>query len=160
VVIWTALDSTAASIKAAELYWIDRVGTYNDIQADLENGRFKMTPEARAIAGLRNKTRGQTAEQRANMATHTSRRWEEASSLQRKALIKGFMPNPNVKGMAPTRSAASDAEHARHMKALWANPAKSVKLQARLDARWADPGARARQAEKIRAYHAARRAAD
>jgi hypothetical protein len=43
------------------------------------------------------------------------------------------------------------------MKELWADPKKRKKLEARREARWKDPEARERQAEKMRAYHARRR---
>jgi hypothetical protein len=44
------------------------------------------------------------------------------------------------------------------MKKVWADPERNAKLEARRAARWLNPEARANQAAKMRAYHAARRA--
>lgn len=124
----------------AEAIWISKIGTYNERGADPETGAAIWSDAMRST-----------------MAAHTRRRWADAELS--KAMAKGLKPeNRFAKGAAPRKTPEMDAAHSEHMKAVWADPVKSGKLKARLQARWTDPEARARQAEKMRAYHAARRA--
>ncbi len=155
VVIWTIIDSTLDGAKRAELYWISQVGTYNDLQADLEAGKFKMMPEAREIAGARNRNRGATPEYRAVMAAHTKRRW--ADPVLRLSLLGGG--RQFTKDNAPRKTAEMDAAHSAHMKEVWADPVKRIKLAERLASVWTVPGAKERHGERMRKQHAARRAA-
>jgi hypothetical protein len=124
--------------RQVELVWIEKFGTYNEVGA---NGGKAVWSDAL----------------RQNMSEHTKRRW--ADPELRKPLLKGLeQGNGFVKGMKPNRSRKGDAQHAAHMREVWADPERRIKLEARRAARWNDPEARARQAEKMRAYHAARRA--
>jgi hypothetical protein len=58
--------------------------------------------------------------------------------------------------MASVQTPEQWVEHSAKMKAAWADPEKRKKLKERQESRWNDPAAKARQAEKMRAYHAAR----
>jgi group I intron endonuclease len=119
--------------------WIAKIGTYNEMGQD-ETGRRQWSDEMRD-----------------NMSRHTARRW--ADPELRKPLAAALAGgNGYFKGMKSKKSQEQHAEHSDHMKALWADPKKSRKLKQRQRARWKDPEAKERQAEKMRAYHARRRA--
>jgi hypothetical protein len=72
------------------------------------------------------------------------------------ALAKG---NGFYKGMPSVQSPEQIAEHGNRLKEIWADPKRNAKLKARQESRWKDPEAKSRHAEKMRAYHARRRAA-
>jgi hypothetical protein len=134
-------DVSPKTARQAELAWIAKIGTYNEMGSDLETGKVVWSERLRA-----------------NMAKHTRRRWTDPE--QREALASGLLKgNGFVKGMRSVKSPEESAAHSAHMKKVWADPERSAKLEARRKARWLDPKARANQAEKMRAYHAARRAA-
>lgn len=157
VIIWTAVDSTKDGIKAAELYWIESVGTYNDLQADVEAGKFKMLPEARVKAGIRNKARGATPEYRATMAEHARRRWADPELRKGFGHGKKFTKGPDG---SPRKTPEMNAANGVMMKELWADPEHRAKRAANIKAeRWKDPDAKAKHAERMRKQHADRRAA-
>lgn len=133
-------DITSSKARRIELTWIERIGTYNEINA--ESGRRTWSDAMRK-----------------NMSEHTKRRWAdpELRKPMAEALAKG---NGFYKGMPSVNQPEQSSAHSQHMKNLWADPKKRKKLKARQLARWKDPEARTRQAEKMRAYHAARRAAE
>lgn len=129
---------TTGKARRIELDWIEKIGTYNEIGA--ERGERTWSNALRK-----------------NMSEHTKRRW--ADPELRKPLAAGLAQgNGFYKGMPPIRSPEKDAEHSRRMKDLWADPRRRAKLEERRLARWKDPEAREKQAEKMRTYHAARRA--
>lgn len=131
---------TPGKARRVEMTWIERIGTYNEVGA--HDGKPVWS-----------------AAQRKNMSEHTKRRWSDPEL--RKPLLAGLAQgNGFYKGMPSVRSPEKHAEHSQHMKELWADPKRRKRLEARRAARWKDPEARERQAEKMRAYHAARRAAE
>jgi hypothetical protein len=157
VVLWTAIDSTKTGAKAAELYWIDRIGTYNDWQADMEAGKFRMMPEARERAGIRNRNRGSTPEYRATMSAHMKRQWSDPELREKrlKGLTKKF-----TKEYAPRKTPEMNAANGILMKELWSDPEHRAKRAANIKAeRWKDPDAKAKHGAQVKARHAARRAA-
>ena len=157
IILAVLVDATAVLAKRSELEWIARIGSYNEVKADLLNQRFVLPTNLRLMLTEQNRHRSKTAEQRENMREHTKRRW--ADPELRKPLLKGLAQgNAFYKGMPAVKSPEQIAAHAEHMKALWADPERRIKLEARRAARWKDPEAKARQAAKMRAYHAARRA--
>lgn len=130
---------TPSKARRIELEWIERIGTYNEI-------------------GATEGKRVWSAALRKNMSEHTKRRW--ADPELRKPLAAGLAQgNGYYKGMPSVTSPEQHAEHSQRMKEIWADPKRNKRLEARRAARWKDPEARERQAEKMRAYHAARRAA-
>jgi hypothetical protein len=159
IILSVLVDAAYATAKRAELAWIARIGSYNEVKADLLNERFVLPTELRLHLAEQNRRRSQSAEQRENMRKHSKRRW--ADPELRKPMLAGLLKgNGFYKGMPSVRSPEQIAAHAEHMKALWADPERRIKLEGRRAARWKDPEAKARQAEKMRAYHAARRAAE
>lgn len=158
VVIWTLMDVSFLAARQAELLWIDKIGTYNDLQADIANGKLLMREEARQAVAERNASRARLPEYRLSMGEHTKRRWADIE--HRAALMNApTRGKHHVKGMQSVKTPEQSVEHGAKMKALWADPEKRAKLEARRAARWTNPEAKARQAEKMRAHHAARRAA-
>jgi len=159
IILGVLVDATEALAKRSELEWIKRIGSYNEVKADALNQQFVLPPELRLMLAEQNRRRGKTAEQRENMRQHTKRRWAdpELRKPMAEALARG---NGFYKGMPSLKSPEQHAEHSQHMKELWADPKRRKKLEERRAARWKDPEARARQAAKMRAYHAARRAAE
>ena len=159
VILTILVDATRAAAKRDELAWIARIGSYNEVKADQLNQRFVLPTDLRMQLAKQNRSRGQSAEQRENMRQHTKRRW--ADPEQRKALLRGLQHgNGFYKGMPSVRSPEQIAISAERMKETWADPERNAKLKARQEARWKDPDAKQRQAEKMRAYHAARRASE
>jgi group I intron endonuclease len=139
VVLQVLEDISLHRARLIERTWIEKIGTYNEI---------------RAVDGM--PIWSETM--RKNMSKHTKRRW--ADPELRKPLLAGLeQGNGFYKGMPPVKSPEQLIAHSEHMKELWADPKRRSKLEARRRARWKDPEAKARQAEKMRAYHAARRAA-
>ena len=129
---------TPGKARRIELMWIERIGTYNEIGAD--DGK-----------------RSWSVAMRKNMSEHTKRRW--ADPELRKPLLKGLAQgNGYYKGMPSIRTPGQINAAASRLKKTWADPERNSKLKTRLAARWKDPEAKARQAAKMRAYHAARRA--
>ena len=157
IILAVLVDATPILAKRSELEWIARIGSYNEVKADLLNQRFVLPTELRLMLAEQNRHRGKTAEQRENMRQHTKRRWAdpELRKPMAEALAKG---NGFYKGMPSIRSPEQIAVSVERMKETWADPKRNTKLKARQEARWKDPEARKRQAEKMRAYHAARRA--
>jgi len=141
------------------LEWIARIGSYNEVKADLPNQRFVLPTELRLMLTEQNRHRGRSEAVRKNMSEHTKRRWADPE-LRKPMAAALALGNGFYKGMPSLKSPDQHAEHSQHMKNLWADPKKRKKLKARQLARWKDPEARTRQAEKMRAYHAARRAAE
>ena len=130
---------TSTKARQTELIWIERMGTYNEIGAN----------DGKAIW---------SEAQRENMSQHTKRRW--ADPEMRGPLLAGLKQgNGFYKGMPSIRGPEEIASSARRMKEVWADPTRNARLKARQAARWKDPEAKARHAEKMRAYHAKRRAA-
>jgi group I intron endonuclease len=159
LVLETLVDVGSETAKRAELKWIASIGSYNAVQPDPTKQRFVLPPEVRLKLAEQNRHRGKSPEFREIMREHTKRRW--ADPELRKPLLAGLeQGNGFYKGMPAVKSPEQIAAHAEHMKALWADPERRKKLEARRAARWKDPEAKARQAEKMRAYHAARRAAE
>lgn len=157
IILAVLVDATTAQAKRSELEWINRIGSYNEVKADTINQRFVLPPELRLMLAEQNRRRGKTPEQRENMRQHTKRRW--ADSKLREPMLKGILHgNGYYKGMPSVTSPEQHAEHSQRMKEIWADPKRSKRLEARRAARWKDPEARERQAEKMRAYHASRRA--
>jgi hypothetical protein len=156
-VLKVLVDAPLASAKRSEMEWINKIGSCNAVKGDLETQKFVFPPDLVAKLAEQNRTRGKTPEQRENMRQHSLRRW--ADPELRKPMLEGILKgNGFYKGMPSVRSEKQIAEHGTRMKEIWANPERSAKLKARQEARWKDPEAKARQAEKMRAYHAARRA--
>lgn len=156
IILAVLVDATAAQAKRSELEWINRIGSYNEVKADTINQRFVLPTELRLMLAEQNRRRGKTPEQRENMRQHTKRRW--ADPKLREPMLRGILRgNSYYKGMPSVRTPEQHAEHSRHMKEVWADPKLRKNLEARRAARWKDPEARERQAEKMRAYHAARR---
>ena len=124
--------------RQIERAWIEKIGTYNEIRASDGLPVWSDT-------------------MRKNMSEHTKRRWAdpELRKPMAEALARG---NGFYKGMPSIKPPEQNAAHREHMKEIWADPKKRKKLEARRAVRWKDPEARKRQAEKMRAYHAARRA--
>lgn len=150
-------DVTHASSKRSELEWINEIGSFNEVKADPINQKFVLPEPLRALLAKQNRARGKSPEQRENMRQHTKRRWEDPE--QSAAMLKGLQQgNGFYKGMPSVRSPEQIAAGAGKMKEVWADPQRNAKLKARQESRWKDPEAKARQAEKMRAYHAARRA--
>ena len=95
---------------------------------------------------------------------HSERMWSEPGRRQNHAKkLKTIWNDPELRKAYENRKTRwvdpdEKAKHSEHMKALWADPERRQRLEARRAARWADPEAKARQGEKMRAYHAARRA--
>lgn len=159
IILAVLIDATAPQAKRSELEWINRIGSYNEMKADTINQRFIMPPELRLMLAEQNRHRGRTDEFRETMRQHTKRRW--ADPELRKPMLAGLAQgNGYYKGMPSVTSPEQHAEHSQRMKEIWADPKRSKRLEARRAARWKDPEARERQAEKMRAYHAARRAAE
>jgi hypothetical protein len=157
IILAVLVDAAPAVAKRSELEWIAKIGSYNEVKADLLNERFVLPPELRLMLSEQNRHRGKTDEQRENMRQHTKNRWKDPE--QRAAMLKGLeQGNGFYKGMPSTKSPEQSAEHAQRMKELWADPERRKKLEARRASRWKDPEAKERQAAKMRAYHAARRA--
>ena len=151
-------DVPHASAKRAELEWINEIGSYNEVKADPVNQKFVLPEPLRAQLAKQNRARGKTPEQRQNMRQHSLRRW--ADPELRKPMLAGILSgNGFYKGMPSVRSPEQIAAGAEKMKEVWADPKRNAKLKARQESRWKDPEAKARQAEKMRAYHARRRAA-
>jgi group I intron endonuclease len=151
-------DVSHASAKRSELEWITEIGSYNEVKADTENQKFVLPELLRMQLAKQNRIRGRTPEQREIMRQHTKRRW--ADPELRKPMLAGLeQGNGFYKGMPSVRSAEQITEHAQHMKDIWADPERGAKLRNRPLTRWKDPEAKARHAEKMRAYHAKRRAA-
>lgn len=150
-------DVTHASAKRSELEWIAEIGSYNEVKADPANQKFVLPEQLRAQLAKQNRIRSKSPEQRENMRRHTKRRWADPE-LRKPMLAALEQGNGFYKGMPSVRSPEQAAEHGQHMKEVWADPERSAKLKARQESRWKDPEAKARQAEKMRAYHAARRA--
>ena len=133
-------DVSPTTARQAELVWIAKIGTYNELGSDLETGKVVWSERLRA-----------------NMGAHTRRRWTDPE--QREALANGLLKgNGFVKGMKSVKSPEASAEHSAHMKKVWADPERNTKLAERQASRWKDPEAKQRHGEKMRAYHAARRA--
>jgi len=131
-------DATQEDANRIEKIWIERIGTYNEIGA-LDGKQVW------------------SAAQRENMSEHTRRRWDDPEL--REPLLAGLRRgNGYHKGMLSTKSAEKHAEHSQHMKEVWSDPELRHRLVKRLESRWKDPEAKARQAEAMRAYHAKRRA--
>jgi hypothetical protein len=158
VIIWTILDATPETARRSELYWVAKSGTYNELKADLVNGRLVMTEFTLSEINARRRETAKNPQFRALMAEYTKQRWEDPE--KRKPLLRGLQNSSNAgfKRIRPVKSPEEDARHAARMKELWADPDRNAFLKARLAARWKDPEAKARQAEKMRAFHAARRA--
>jgi hypothetical protein len=156
VILAVLVDATRALAKRSELEWIARIGTYNEVKADLLNQRFVLPTELRLMLAEKNRERGRSEAYRKNISEHTKRRWAdpELRKPMAEALARG---NGFYKGMPSVKPPEQIAAHSQHMKELWADPKKRKKLEARREARWKDPEARERQAEKMRAYHARRR---
>ncbi len=151
-------DVTHASSKRSELEWINEIGSFNEVKADPINQKFVLPEPLRALLAKQNRTRSKSPEQRENMRQHTKRRW--ADPELRKPMLAGLeQGNGFYKGMPSIKSPDQHTEHSQRMKENWADPERSRKLKARQESRWKDPEAKARQAEKMRAYHARRRAA-
>lgn len=158
VILAVLVDATPGQAKRSELEWIKKIGSYNEVQADTVAERFVLPPELHLMLAEQNRLRGKTPEQRENMRQHAKRRW--ADPELRKPLLEGLKHgNGYYKGMPSPKSSEQNADHSQHMKEIWADPERRAKLEARRALRWNDPEARERQAEKMRAYHAARRAA-
>jgi len=157
VILAILVDAAYSTAKRAEIAWIAKVGTYNETGADPQREKFVFSEDRLISLGDRNRARSQTPEMRANMAEHTARRW--ADPEQRKTLMNAPKRGKHhVKGMASVKTPEQWVEHSAKLKAAWADPEKRKKLKERQEARWKDPEARARHAEKMRAYHARRRA--
>jgi len=170
---------------ALELQWIKSRGTYNTmtnfiIPTNLEpmsdahkklkaleiEAAIASNPEYRAFLKARGESLTafiQSPEGRANMAEHTKRRWQDPE--ERKRLRAGLdRKDPEVEkrraeniGKAHS-TPEKKAMHRANTKALWETEEYRSKVtQKAAQNRWGDPEAKARQAEKMRAYHAKRR---
>jgi len=157
VVIWTIFDANKAAMVQSELFWIDKVGTYNAVGADLERGKFVLPQTLKEALGERNRTRQRQPKYRDLAGEHSKRRWEDLFE-RAKLMDAPKRGKHHIKGMPSVKSPEQWADHSEKMKTVWADPERRQKLEARRAARWADPEAKARQGEKMRAYHAARRA--
>jgi len=159
IILAVLVDATKALAKRSELEWIARIGSYNEVKADLMNQRFVLPTELRLMLAEQNRHRGRSEAYRKNIGEHTKRRWAdpELRKPMAEALARG---NGYYKGMPSVRSPETIAVSAERMKETWADPERNKKLKARLASRWKDPEAKERQAAKMRAYHAARRAAE
>jgi group I intron endonuclease len=157
VIIWLVIDATVDAKRQTELFWINKAGTYNAMQANLDAGKFVMPEPSREILADRNRSRARLPEYRQSMSKTTQLRWDDL--LERSKLMNAPKRGKHhVKGMKSVKSPEQWVEHSEKMKAVWADPERRQKLEARRAARWADPEAKARQGERMRAYHAARRA--
>jgi hypothetical protein len=97
VTLWLIFDGTPSIVKLSEIYWITKIGAYNDMQADMASGKFVMPDEARERLGKQNRDRMQLPEYREGMSKHSKRRW--ADPELRKALM-----NAPTRGRAWRRS--------------------------------------------------------
>lgn len=170
--------------SVAELKWINEAPSYNSMTAHSNLQNFQNSPETRkkiadGIASAMQSDpeyRQFLIERGAAMAEflrsdigrkrageNTKKRW--ADPKQRKELYKGLKrlkDNPDFgKNQSEMLKRIRGTPEARlqtsiSTKALWANPNSG--LRNRKQTRWADPKAKERQAAKMRAYHAARRA--
>lgn len=103
-------------------------------------------------------------EGRANMAKHTKRRWQDPEERKRlRAGLDRKDPEIEAKRAANIGKAHSTPEmkafHKANAAKMLENPELVAKMLDGSKSYWADPANRAKRAEKMRAYHAARRAA-
>jgi hypothetical protein len=127
--------------KAVEGVMIGKFGTYNEM---IDN---KWSDAMRKKRGEHSNLMWSNPERRAEHARLVKMAWADPERRQNYA-------NRRTRWVDPDQA----IKHSEHMKALWADPERRQRLEARRAARWADPEAKARQGEKMRAYHAARRA--
>ena len=166
-----------------ETKWIMSHGTYNVLIASDRAGQFTVSDADRAqrskdvLARIkadpdyaaRLHARGnalaamqRTPEGRVAMGGHTARRWTEPK--ERAKLAKGLEnrwadPDHHATHAETMKALRSTPEERKRqseaLKAAWADP--NSKLNNRAPGRWDNPEAKARQADKMRAYHAAKR---
>lgn len=173
-----------------ETAWIRLLGTYNVMLAADRQGQFTISeadkaarseatlrkieadPEYKAILTARGQSLAalmRTPEYRATMAEHGQRRWQDPTErIKLRAGMAERWENPekreiNVEAQAAAMRAywktdGAKEAHSDRMRDQWADPASA--LRNRSDGRWSDPEAKERQAAKMRAAHAARRAAN
>lgn len=175
-----SLDERAA----LELGYILKLGTYNSLQGHIDARGFTQSGAAKTLASATMRARAEndpeyaaflasrgaalaafmkSPEGRANMAKHTKRRWQDPE--ERKRLRAGLdRKDPEVEARRAAnigkahRTPEMKALHAANTAALWQDPEYREKVTHKAaKSRWGDPEAKARQAEKMRAYHAKRR---
>lgn len=170
-----------------ELQWIIKRGTYNAMtdHVDTHNlwtskaNREMLSAAHRAKAASDPKyaaflvERGATMsaymkspEGRANMAKHSKRRWKDPEERKRlRAGIDRWIKDPEAlavhaeKGRIRESDPERIAVHAARTKALWDDPIVGAKYREAGKIRWSNPEAKEHQAQKMREYHARRRAA-
>jgi group I intron endonuclease len=117
-------------------------------QRGKELAALMMSPAGRSRAGELMRRRWADPIERQKLAAGLLNRWSDPTARERHA-----------NGMRALRSTASESERqSSALKAAWKNPIKAARLRKRQQARWLDPEARERQAAKMRAHHALRRA--
>lgn len=141
VELLTLSNVAGALAREAERIWIAKIGTYNT------NKSGNVWSETHA----------------AQMREAMTRRWADPKrrAMHSKA-IKSAWADPERRQAYDGRATRWDKpdegkRHSQRMRELWSDPERRQKLEARRAARWSDPEAKIRQAEKMRAYHAARR---
>lgn len=128
--------------------------------AMIENPEFAaiLKKSGDAVAALMRSPEG-----RLRAGANTKRRWQDP--IERRKLAQGHINRWAAPGAHERQSAAlskargtpeARQRNSEMIVAAWANPNSG--LRNRKQTRWADPEARARQAAKMRAYHAIRRA--
>lgn len=170
-----------------ELSWIARMGHYNALIPTSDKSHFTSTPLARAIKSTRQKYEFQfnpefrarlekrgadlgdfakSPEGRANMSEHSKRRWKDPEERERlRAGIDRWVKDPDAMAKQAETGRIREANpelkavHAARTKALWDDPVVGAKYREAGKIRWSNPEAKAHQAQKMREYHAKRRAA-
>lgn len=174
---------------AIELQWIiakgnlnainDHVDTHNIYPMSEANRRLKSAethakiaavPEYASFLAERGKAIAsymKSPEGRAKMAEHSKRRWQDPEERKRlRAGIDRWVKDPEAQALHAEKGRIREstperiAHHKANTTALWENEdyrAKVVEKAAKN--RWSDPEKKAIQAQKMREYHARRRAA-
>lgn len=171
-----------ATRAAAELKEIDALPCYNLRTAKTNLQNFENSPSTRkriskglnaAMANpevaARYQALGraiaamvQSPEGRERAKQNAKRRWQdpvERQKLSRGHVNRWAQPDSRERQSAALRQARGTPEARKHNSdmtaAAWRDPSSG--LRNRKQTRWADPEAKARQAEKMRAYHASKR---
>lgn len=169
-----------------ELSWVAKSGHYNVLISSLDESHFTSSPEKRAAhsKSIREKistdpeyreflrTRGaaisaymKSAEGRANMAEHSKRRWKDPKERERlQAGLIRTQQDPEIEKRRSANIAKAHstpemkAMHKTNHEKLMQNPEVVAKMLKGSQDYWSNPENREKRAEKMRQYHARRRA--
>jgi len=139
ILIWLGFV-TRERAEMVEQICLERLGTYNE----MIDG---WSEDMRALRGKYSSEMWSDADHRLRHSRRLKEIWADPEKRQVYENRRSRWADPDQKAM-----------QADFMKQFWADPDRRARLRARNADRWADPEAKARQSEKMRAYHAARRA--